>query len=907
MRSEADIVPGSGSRLVVVEGEGGIGKTTVVEAALEAVRDWIVVRASGEDAESGMAWSVVGQVVEGIGRRLGGRRRPLPVGGADPLAVGAGIVAHLEALTEQGATVLLLEDLHWCDMPSAAALLFALRRLDSVPLLTLATIRPPFPGPLGESWRRLIMARGQVVHLGGMSAAELSLLAASLGRPVSPAAAKRVWQHTGGHPLWASALLEELDLTTLESSAGFLPVPRDLAGAIRARHASLDAAARTVVAAASVLGDRFASALLASLAGVAEPARPIEEAIAAGLLVDTSGGAGTGTTLRFAHPLVRLAIYQDLGPARRSQLHSKAAQLTSGSEALGHLADATLAPSDAVAAELEAAGVEELGGNRLALAQLHLDAAVSLSPVGPHRDRRVLRAVEAHLWAGEPSRARVYADEVAAAPPGPYREYVLGSLARSEGRFGDASELFGRASEHLEQGEHGAPASLHVDGSEELRAKVAVALAALAVLRMAPDEAVSFARTALATGAAIPAIPVARAVEIVAMALGGACEPALESASSGPAAGVELHELVARGIVRLWSDDLLGAYDDLGNAVERWQGGEALRLMQPLAFLADACFRLARMPEASHHAEVACDIVDTAGREADRVVVHTRAGYAAAAMGDFARAEMHAAAIARLGGRIGAADSALDRVQAAARAASGVTIALALARDDPESLLGAARLATALTGGNEPGAFAFGPVLPEALVALGRLDEGEAALQGYEALASKTGRRSALAGAARVRGALCAAKGDRDGSLGAFKRAVAQAAGLPLELARCHYGYGKALVTQGAFREAQTQLEAARAVFARGGAAAFVNLVDDVLTEVRPLVPAGWNPPLTPSERAVARLAAQRLSNPEIAERLVVSRKTIEYHLSHVYAKLGISTRRQLVELFDRPDGGTVL
>jgi DNA-binding CsgD family transcriptional regulator len=169
--------------------------------------------------------------------------------------------------------------------------------------------------------------------------------------------------------------------------------------------------------------------------------------------------------------------------------------------------------------------------------------------------------------------------------------------------------------------------------------------------------------------------------------------------------------------------------------------------------------------------------------------------------------------------------------------------------------------------------------------------------------AAAVGRRSALAGAARVRGTLCAARDDHHGARRSFDAALAHAHGLPFELARCHHSYGKALAAAGNTTMAHTQLAAARAIFAAGDALAFVNLVDLDLAHAGPLVPAGPEATLTAREQAVARLAAQGLTNPEIADKLTVSRKTVEYHLSNVYAKLGIRSRTQLTQLLEHAPG----
>ncbi|MGH9069063.1 MAG: AAA family ATPase [Acidimicrobiales bacterium] len=887
-------------RLVVVEGEGGIGKTSLVERFAADLRG-AVLRASGAEAESGLAWGVVSQLLVDITRWVSApvRRDLAPAPGSDPLTVGAGLVDRIEQIAARGPVVIVLDDLHWCDPMSATALLFALRRLGSCPVLTVMMVRPPFPGGLGEGWRRLVSERGRLLTLGGLGADELGTLAANLGRPMSPRTAERVRAHTGGHPLWAATVIEELTPDGLEGDEEPLPVPRDLAGTIRARHGALSRPGRTLVAAAAILGERFSVVTCAALAGLDEPASALQEATEAGLIEELPPGPHGPPCYRFPHPLVRSAVYLDMGAARRSHLHARAAGLTPGREALSHLVAATLAPNETVAAELEAAGMAEIDGDELALSQSHLDSSVRLSPQGQHRRRRVLSAMEAHLAAGEPARARAYVDEAVAQGRGPKRDYVLGWLARSEGRIAEAQARLLDAWHALSPGGAGAGGNKVGTDGGELAAKVAVELSALAILRMSAKEAVEFATLASRTSRAPSStLHLARCLAVVGLALGGDGTEALELAGGAPASEMEIHVLAGRGIARLWTDDLVGSRSDLSVAVARAQAGEALHLVQPQAYLAGACFRLGQMAEAASHAELACDMVDRAGRYWDCVIVHTRAGYVAAATGDFRAAEAHAAVIAQQARRVGGGHPDLAKVRISHATASGVAAALALAKDDPAALLAAAGASAALADTAELATFPMGPVLAEALVGLGRLAEAEDALAAYEVRANALRRRSALAGAARVRGLLCAAGGDHAGARRSLDASLRHARGLPFELGRGHLAYGKAAVAAGDTRSARAQLGAARAIFAGGGALAYVDLVDATLAGLGPL-PGDPTDALTPAERVVAALAGKRLTNPEIAERLTVSRKTVEFHLSHVYAKLGVAGRLELARLVE--------
>ncbi|MGH9100561.1 MAG: AAA family ATPase, partial [Acidimicrobiales bacterium] len=616
LRAEARRAFGGELRVVVVEGEGGIGKTTLVHELISHVGAVTCIRTACAEAERDLPWGVVGLLLSSVGpqQRL---RSPLhpPQAGTDPLAVDAQLVSGLESLASSGPVVLVVDDLHWADGPSAAALLFALRRLVSRPILTLAAVRPPFPGGLGEGWRRLVVARGRRLRLRGLGTHELAQLAEGLGHEVSLHAATRVRRHTGGHPMWAAALFSDLTTDEIEREDFPSRVPVDIAGTLAARVARLGDAARSLVVAGAVLGSRIATASVAALAGLDDPAQAVQEAVDSGLLEVLASRPETGPVLGFRHSLVRSALYQNLGPARRAKLHAAAVPLTSGSESLGHLAAATLAPCESVAAELEAAGHEASASWQLPLAQLHLDAAVRLSPPGPGRQRRLFSAVEAHLAAGQPVRARAHLAEVTAADAGPRRDYVLGRLARCEGRSADART-------YLEQAWHALKGD--EDAEPELRAGVAAELASLGLSRMSPDDSVSFARQALAM--ATPGTPtshLAGALELVGLALGGRGADAVQSAGTEPPEATPLHLLFGRGVAKLWTDDLPGAHEDLSVTVDRLEAGGVTSQMSPLAFLAEACFRLARMTDASTHAELACEIVDSAERYWDCAVVHT--------------------------------------------------------------------------------------------------------------------------------------------------------------------------------------------------------------------------------------------------------------------------------------------
>jgi DNA-binding NarL/FixJ family response regulator len=159
--------------------------------------------------------------------------------------------------------------------------------------------------------------------------------------------------------------------------------------------------------------------------------------------------------------------------------------------------------------------------------------------------------------------------------------------------------------------------------------------------------------------------------------------------------------------------------------------------------------------------------------------------------------------------------------------------------------------------------------------------------------------------AQRVRGMLSAAGGNRVAANQAFERALQAGArlGMPLEVARVHLAFARALIDAGDPAGARRQLGAAERLFASAGASGWAPALERLGVQLARL--GGQHPKehLTKRETRVAELAAQGLSNPEIAAALFLSRKTVEYHLSNVFTKLDITNRRVLADLFGTCDG----
>jgi ATP/maltotriose-dependent transcriptional regulator MalT len=353
--------------------------------------------------------------------------------------------------------------------------------------------------------------------------------------------------------------------------------------------------------------------------------------------------------------------------------------------------------------------------------------------------------------------------------------------------------------------------------------------------------------------------------------------------------------LVARGLIRLWTDDLDGAAQDLRAAVHRATRGEALRVSQALGFLGEVEYRRGMLGEAVLFTDLAAGNAEDNDRFWDFAVLHALATLPHAARAEWPEAEHHAAQAATWARTFG--------FPAGLAFAAAAKAAIAQARGDAHRLLAAAIQLESHYDSAEPGTHLFGPARADALAQLGRVDEAAEALERFAATAARTGRRSALMGVARVAARIAMARGDHVRAQAECERAssLAQMIGLPLEAgriglvaARCHHRAGRRAAAERALRGARKR-------FIMIGANAYRQLADECATELGILVDDSPDPfkGLTQREQDIALLVCQGLSNKQIADRLYLSPKTVETHLTRVFAKLNVSARGDLKGLLD--------
>ena len=329
--------------VVWVEGEAGSGKTALVRQAIRLLpAGFSVVRAQADELAADIAYELALQLAA--------------VDTEGPFVAGMSLLEAWSTAQDDGPLAVVVEDLHWADPGSSRALLSAVKRLDRDRVLVVITSRP---GP-GEGWERFVLdsERCQRIVLGDFDVDEVAALAAAQAVELTHRQALRLHADTQGHPLYVRTLLGELSASQLRAVDGELPAPRSLASAVTARLSELETAARDLAAAMAVINQRSPLPMVARVAGVEAPVAPFETLLGTQFVRWDPGQPGP--PVEFAHPLYRQAVYHDLSPTRRRDLHRAVAGVLTPATVLAHRVAAADGADAALADELEAAARQEL-------------------------------------------------------------------------------------------------------------------------------------------------------------------------------------------------------------------------------------------------------------------------------------------------------------------------------------------------------------------------------------------------------------------------------------------------------------------------------------------------------------------------------------------------------------------
>jgi DNA-binding NarL/FixJ family response regulator len=885
LREQLGMARAGRPRLVLIDGTAGIGKTALCERFLGESANVQVLRTSGEETEALLSYGVVDQLLRSVGSSWQPRQVPLQ----DHLEVGAQVLDLFGSLQELGPVVVFIDDLQWADQPSLKALVFALRRLVADRVMVLLVVRQEEVDGRLEGLRRLLRDRGgTILQLHGLQVAELRDLAEQQGiRSFSSQAAQRLHEHTEGNPLHARALLEEIAAEVWTTPEKSLPAPRSFSLLVLEQRAQCSDEAQRLVDAASVLGMHGSLDGAASLAGIGDPLPGFDEARRVGLLQRPDEAIGE-RTITFPHPLVQAAVYHGLSAPDRARLHLHAADLVEDhASSLRHRVAAAAGRDSALAHELAEFAQEEAERQAWASAAAHLVNASRLSPGRPERERLLLDAVNWMLFSGSLSQAAAFTEEVSSFAGSALRDSVLGQLALLEGRPAEAETLLASAWEQCDS-----------STEAELAATIAYRNASHAISSLRAGEGAEWARRALqltrpgspeaSRGQALLSVSLAYSGRIAeAFAVLGSLEPTGQSEPGDWA-------LLVRGVLKMVDDDLANALADLAQAATTaLRQGSVQTAADALDWLGTAEYYSGAWDDAILHAERAL-LIYTESERPFKAFNPSALVAVSAARGDWVRAEQYIGETTTqpLDYEMAVLNMAIARAQLAAGRSDhqGVLIAL-----QPVLRLSRRR------SFDELGFWPWQDLYADALVALDRVAEADAVLRPHESFAAERGRRSMMARLARVRGVVAAAEGRIDQAEAAFENGVRQIEQLrmPFEQARIQLAYGGFLRRLGRRREAAGQLNAAQASLFELGAGPYLARSE------RELAACGLTPRkrryqdrvrLTPQELSVARLVASGLTNREVAAELFLSTKTIEFHLSQLFTKLDISSRRQIAK-----------
>lgn len=906
---------GRGS-VALIEGEPGIGKTRLLgEMLAEAgALGFVVLQGAAEEMEQDLPFGPIAEALSlrldaGDPRRSAIARLMRPNGDAEAREGGPvsryqvleAVVDLVEDLSATGPIALGLDDVHWADASTLLVVRHLARRLGSLPVVILMTSRPvPRTGELAGILEALRRAGLEEVDLGPLSGDEVAELAGHLasGSPDPDVVAQLAG--TAGNPL----LVTELVSAIREAGRGSderlegrgVGVPTTFADAVLRRLRFLSSDAFHVLRHASVLGSVFSVADLALVLGrpATDLVAPLDEARIARLLV------AADDRLRFRHDLVREAVYTDLPESVRKELHAHAARVlgAAGRSALQVAAHVTRSASpgdDDAVRWLHSAAKECLELAPTVAADL-LQRAREIAGAQAEPDL-LTDLLTAEVWSGRLAEAESLGRQLLIANgPRALKDQIRLSLARAlmfQGRAGEGLTILEPALDDADTG--GVPAPLIAIGTI-LRVMVGDVEGARALgvegVRVAEragdvgDEALNLVYLAMAERAAgdLP-----RAVDLASRAV-----ETVQRARSATPQQVNVHNLAGMILVDVDRMEEAHAVLQAGRRLAEDHGfvwGQA----HCHVLLAEWLLHAGEWDDAIAEAETTLDLCEAFGTWHAFGMAKSIQALVAQRRNDLRDAEDHlATADARLataptqhrrpwipwvtglvleakGDRHGALRSLVE----AWTGCEGVIADAATFGPDLVRLaidLGERRLATEVTAMLEAGAktAAVPRIDGTALQCRGALDDRIDALEAGVSATRASARPYDLARASEAAAALLGRSGTTEGAIAHLRESVEIFEGL------------------GATRDTARAEASLRALGAPRGR-----------RTLRGRPKMGWES-LTPTEGLVVQLVAEGLRNRDVANRLFMSRRTVETHLTHIFGKLGISSRTELVAISRR-------
>ncbi len=879
-------------------GEAGIGKTALLENAREHAEGMRILHARGVESEADVPFAGLLELLRPALGALPAVPAPQavalqaalalrPGGAQDRFAVGAGTLSLLAAYAEQGPVLVLIDDAHWLDAPSAEAILFAIRRLLADAVAVLISVREGHPSLLDRGGLPI----HRVMGLDGEGTREL--LAQAAGHAPTEAVARQLHAATAGNPL---ALLEVAPVADgVVASAIDVPVPvsRQITEAFLHRSAPLPDRTRRAMTLAAASHDGESAVIARAAVALGLDLADLGPAEAAGLVSIRDG------LVAFRHPLARAASYGDATPAQRRAVHRALAGALPDRDSdrrAWHLASATTGPDEAVSAALQQAAERARGRSAYATSSAAFERAARLAEDADLADQLLYDAADAAWRAGAGERTAALIDELRARRPRATLvarvTHLHGQLLAHRGPVMEGHATLVAAAELAAQA-----------GEPELGALILADAAHACFYGGAVATMAATTRQALAL---LPARPSPRAAYVCGTAHGLALVMVGEGDLGAEA--IRDADVVLASEPELARDPSLLHWTVLGALWLREAGADEV-----IERAVTEGRRQAVGSQLGHVLELAARHQATADRWTVAAAGFHEAIELARDIGHGTDLAAALAGLCWLEARQGKdedcrahADEARQLAVALGVATHHVWTCAALA--DLE--FGAGRLEAALEHLREQRAMLgrlgiddvdLSPIpdMVEILVRLGDHAQADSLTGPYVAAASAKGQPWSGARAARCVGLLAS-----DDALDpSFEQALALHAQTPdvFERARTQLAYGARLRRARRRIDARPPLRAALEAFETLGAVPWAEQVSAELAatgETARRRDVSTLDQLTARELQVALLLSRGLTTRVAAGQLFLSPKTVEYHLRHVYQKLGIGSRSELAAQF---------
>jgi DNA-binding CsgD family transcriptional regulator len=875
----------SRSGALVIRGEPGVGKSALLEHAVECGREMRVLRSQGIEAESELAFAGLHELVRPILNRL--PELPTPqaeaLGGAlgleasnghDRFLVAVGVLSLLAEAAEGEPLLCVIDDAQWLDKGSADALSFVARRLEAEGIALLFAARQNGAGTFD--------ARGlPELELEGLNGEAVAALVGS--RVMADGVRDHLVEQTGGNPL---ALLESLDVLTADQLAGreALPDPLPVGSGVeqrfldRVRALPLDTQALLLVAAAEETGDSATLERAARSLGLTLAA--MEPAEVAGLIrVDNR-------QVSFRHPLIRSAVYGAAPFARRQEIHEALAgafdQAEQADRRAWHLSAARITPDAEVADELERTAERAALRGAHAAAAAALERAADLTPTESEKLRRLLASANTAWLGGNSERALALLERVSGviteAPLRAEAERLRGTIELRRGSPAEAYEILVGASELAADDPAGTAEAL-------------ITAVEAAFLESDPERLIDVGRRV----SVLPSPEDSASALCIEVAAGlgslvtGDFErggPRLRAAVATAELSEQPRQLIYGGFAAMQLGNDGTAYALYRRAVAGARElGEIATLPHALQALSTIEMFTGRYAAALADAAEALDLARETGQ----------ANIARGLLGITAWLEAVQGHEQDCRARAG---EALDETAARRLLPPGSFARWALGLLELGAGRGEEAVAQLEQIEHRVVALLASGDFVEAAVRAGDVESARVRLTALEALALNVRAPWALAVTARCRGLLDPGpNAERH-----FEEALAfhQESDRPLDLARTELLYGEYLRRVRRRTEARSRLRNAHEAFERLGATAWTERAHRELRTTGEIVrkrdPSTLGD-LTPQELQIARFVADGATNKEVAAQLFLSKRTIDYHLRKIFTKLDITSRSELVRL----------